>query len=141
MADFKIAYVKTSNFEGGYANVKGDRGGETYAGITRKYFPKWAGWKIVDDYKRKYGIKHGQRLKNVKLEELIKAFYKKEFWDVISGDEIEDQGTANRLYDFGVNAGYGRSIKQLQEVLGLPATGKVTDQLIDAINNPAKYLL
>ena len=37
--------------ESGYANVSGDLGGETYRGITRKNFPKWDGWKIVDENK------------------------------------------------------------------------------------------
>ena len=34
--------------EGGYANMEGDSGGETYKGISRKWFPKWEGLKIID---------------------------------------------------------------------------------------------
>lgn len=34
--------------EGLYSNVPADRGGETYAGITRLYNPEWRGWAIID---------------------------------------------------------------------------------------------
>lgn len=138
MADFKTAYKKTSGSEGGYADVAGDTGGETYAGISRVHFPKWEGWAVVDAAKP---LKHNQVLHNAALHEMVERFYKKIFWDVIDGDNIDDQLTAERLYDFGVNAGQSRSIKQIQEVLGIAATGKVDATTIDAINNPGKYLV
>ena len=138
MADFKLAYPKTERFEGGYAMVPGDLGGETYAGITRKNFPKWEGWDIVDAAKP---LKWNQRIKNNLLDDLVEKFYKKVFWDVVDGDDITDQLTAERLFDFGVNAGQGRSIKEIQEVLGIPQTGKLDAITLDAINNPAKYLI
>ena len=46
--------------EGGYANVSGDLGGETYRGISRKNFPSWNGWEIVDEKKP---LKYNQILK------------------------------------------------------------------------------
>jgi lysozyme family protein len=138
MANFDIAYKKTSGNEGGYANVSGDNGGETYCGISRKFWPNWAGWKIVDANKP---LKHNQIIKNPTLESLVKGFYKKEFWDKIEGDKIDNQDVADTLYDFGVNAGTGVSIKQIQKVLGLPVTGKITEDLIEAINNPERMLL
>lgn len=137
MANFQAAYDKTSKNEGGYANVSGDTGGETYAGISRKWFPNWRGWPIVDAAKP---LKWNQKIKNDKLAQLVRDFYKKEFWDRVGGDQIEDQLTAERLYDFGVNAGQGVSLKQIQAVLGIAQTGRLDAATIEAINNPAKYL-
>lgn len=37
--------------EGGYANVLGDKGGETYMGISRVYWPSWPGWPVIDDWR------------------------------------------------------------------------------------------
>lgn len=138
MADFKKAYKKTSLSEGGYANIKGDRGKETYKGIARNFHPRWAGWKIIDTKKP---LKHNQIIKDPVLDDLVFMFYKTEFWDVVGGDKIEDQPSANTLYDFGVNAGYGRSIKNMQQTLKIPITGKLTKELIHAINNPENYLI
>lgn len=138
MADFLIAYKKTGGFEGGWNHVKGDTGGETYCGIARNYWKSWKGWVIIDKNKP---IKHGTILKNDELDKLVKEFYKTNFWDVVSGDSIEDQSVANTLYDFGVNAGTSRSIKNIQKALGLPETGKATKQLADIINDPTKQLL
>lgn len=137
MANFKLAYDKTAKSEGGYANVIGDTGGETYAGISRKWFPKWKGWKIVD---ANAPLKWNQKIKDPAIHAMVMDFYKEVFWDAISGDDIDDQLTAERLYDFGVNAGQPRSIKQVQEILGIPQTGKADEKTVDAINNPAKYL-
>lgn len=136
MAKFEIAYKKTNKNEGGYSNVSTDTGGETYAGISRKFWPNWAGWKIVDAHKP---LKRNQKINDPQLEVLKKAFYKKEFWDKVEGDPIEDQPIADTLYDFAVNANFPPSIKNIQNALGIPATGKITAGLIDAINNPEKY--
>ncbi|WDF45238.1 glycosyl hydrolase 108 family protein [Chryseobacterium sp. KACC 21268] len=141
MADFKIAYKKTNANEGGWNHVKGDTGGETYCGIARNHWPDWKGWPIVDAFKKKNGIKHGQKINDPELERLKMEFYKTKFWDVVGGDKTEDQNTADTLYDFGVNSGQSRSIQNIQEVLGLPKTGKITSELIKAINNPTSYLL
>lgn len=138
MAEFLTAYKKTAASEGGYANVAGDTGGETYAGISRKWFPKWPGWKMVDANKP---LKHNQKIKNTELEGMVRQFYKTEFWNKVSGDLIDDQLTAERLYDFGVNAGQGKSISQIETALGLKPTGKITPALIEAINHPGKYLI
>lgn len=138
MAEFLAAHKKTDTHEGGFANVKGDRGGETYAGVARNMWPKWEGWKIVDKYKP---LKHNQKIKDVELESMVKLFYKRNFWDKIGGDAIDDQEVAFKLYDFAVTSGQPRSIKNIQEVLGIPATGVIDSKTIEAINNPTKFLI
>ena len=50
MAKFQIAEAITGRNEGGYANNSADTGGETYAGIARNYWPKWQGWKYIDNF-------------------------------------------------------------------------------------------
>ena len=46
MSDFNIAFEKTLLAEGGYklTDVANDKGGQTYAGITRRDHPAWQGW-------------------------------------------------------------------------------------------------
>ncbi|WP_289034878.1 glycosyl hydrolase 108 family protein, partial [uncultured Flavobacterium sp.] len=75
------------------------------------------------------------------LESQVNFFYKRNFWDKIAGDAIDDQETAFKLYDLAVTSGQPKSIEQIQGVLGLPKTGKITAALIEAINNPAKHLI
>lgn len=137
MAEFLEAHKKTAVYEGGYANVSGDRGGETYKGIARNFWPQWAGWAIVDKNKP---LKHNQSIKDDQLESLVKQFYKRNFWDKVEGDAIDDQDIAFKLYDLAVTSGIPRSIKHIQSVLGLPETGKIDKKTLDAINNPSKYL-
>ncbi len=45
MADFIPCFEQTLTLEGGYKlhTVKGDRGGMTYAGISRVHHPNWPG--------------------------------------------------------------------------------------------------
>ncbi len=112
MSDFLVAHKLTSKNEGGYADVEGDNGGETYAGITRKNFPHWPGWAIVD---AKKPLEHNERIQDGALHEMINAFYKKEFWDKVGGDALEPQDLANQVYDMAVNAGVGTALKLLKE--------------------------
>ncbi len=50
---FAEALKHTLEFEGGYANDPADRGGETFRGISRKNWPRWSGWDLIDQVKRK----------------------------------------------------------------------------------------
>lgn len=112
MADFKIAYDITNENEGGYSNVADDHGGETYAGITRRNFPSWKGWGIVDLFKP---LKQGQIINDAILRHFQEDFYKENFWDKINGDEIQSQELANQVYDFAVTAGVGAALKLLNQ--------------------------
>lgn len=49
---FSHIIPSTLSHEGGYANHKNDKGGETYRGITRKHNPNWNGWAFIDNVKR-----------------------------------------------------------------------------------------
>jgi lysozyme family protein len=136
MAEFKIAFDKTSKFEGGYANNPNDKGGETYLGIARNFFPKWEGWSIIDKEDKRDIKKLNDKLsKDVTLQAKVGNFYKVNFWDPIRGDEITDQDVANNIYDFGVNSGVSRTIKYMQTVLKVTVDGMFGPVTLNKLNS------
>lgn len=138
MGEFLPAYKKTGGFEGGYVNDPTDRGGETYCGISRKFHPSWEGWLKLKSF---MPMKKGQIIHDSEIEGLVKSFYKREFWDRIKGDQIDDQEFAEKLYDRAVNFGVKEAIRQTQKALNMEETGSFSDELLTAINNPDQYLL
>ena len=109
-----------SLYEGGYANLKGDKGGESYNGIAENYYPDWQGWKIINSYKKLYPQEFTFYLKNDKdLQNLVKLFYKQNYWDVFKGDELP-YIVAEELLEQSVNQGTGKlGGERLQEALNL----------------------
>jgi lysozyme family protein len=132
MAEFKPAYHRTAKSEGGWNHVAGDRGGETYKGIARKFWPEWPGWKLVDAAKP---LKHNQVIKSSALDQLVMDFYKKNFWDPVQGDQLRFQDFANELYDMAVNSGTSTAIKTAQKAAGIAVTGKIDSLTLAKFNN------
>lgn len=118
---FDKAYDDTMGYEGGYAFDPDDRGGETYKGISRRYHPNWSGWRIVDSYKPFNGKDYSEIYADEILDDLVKKFYKDEFWDHPGFGQVDkiSEMLAEKLFDTGVNVGYGRASKWLQSSLNL----------------------
>ena len=134
MANFDIAFKRTAKFEGGYVYDPDDNGGETYAGISRKANPKWAGWKTIDSAKKKSNFP--KSLKNdIILQTQVKTLYRTNYWNTIWGDKITNQDVANDLYDTGVNMGVAMSIKLAQRQFRMTQTGKMSDELLKKLNS------
>jgi lysozyme family protein len=161
MALFETSYSITNQLEGGYANDKDDKGGETYRGIARKFHPKWPGWKIVDQVKSKLSEKsplgRGAGVGSLnalldadeKLQSLIKKFYYEEFWIPIKGDLIPDQRIANEVYEQSVHMGVKKGSKYLQRAINIlnrnqrsyediEPDGKIGNQTLLALNAAIK---
>lgn len=122
MAQFSNAFEKTMGNEGGYSNHAADKGGETYKGIARKIHPTWDGWATIDALKPSEGVNRAFKDKldaDNELQEKVGAFYKKNFWNPVKGDDIPNQELADKLFDLGVNMGTGTVVKFLQESLNL----------------------
>jgi lysozyme family protein len=100
--------------EGYYVNDKDDKGGETYRGISRVNFPKWEGWKIVDNSKP---LKKGDKINSSELDSMILSFYYENFYTKIKAEQVNDTLVAAHLYDHGVNGGLARSVKLLQKAI------------------------
>lgn len=118
MADFKKAFKKIMIYEGGYVNNPKDFGKETYKGISRKYNPDWSGWEIIDYYKTIDNFPNNLENDFV-LQEKTKELYKINYWNKFSGDLIDSQCIANKLFDIAVNIGVNKSIKFLQFTLNI----------------------
>lgn len=136
MAKFDIAYGITGHNEGGYANNPADHGGETYAGISRVFWPNWGGWAIIDKAKKisKKADDINKYAKTTGIEIFKRSFYKQNFWDVNKLDLINDQQIANNIYDFGVNSGVSKAAKILQEALGVNVDGIIGSITISKAN-------
>lgn len=121
MADFTIAYAPVRAFEGDWCDVPGDRGGETYAGIARAFFPDWPGWRLIDAARAHPSFTQGSRAFSrhltslPDLENLVTAFYRAEWWDKM-GLVRWPQLVANELFEQAVNLGRGGSGRLLQRV-------------------------
>lgn len=140
MADFLPAHKLTISYEGGYGLLKGDKGGETYMGISRVYNPNFPGWAIIDKYKKQYGgkIPHNTRFsKDVQLETMVKDYYLVNYWNAkAKGGLIKNQETANLVYDMVVNHGQGaRVVNEAINTAMNRNTVKVTNQITsDTLN-------
>ena len=123
MAEFLPAFERMIVNEGGYVlhTVAGDRGGMTYAGIARNFHPSWQGWKVIDQ---------GE----TPPAELVRQFYRSNFWAPLRLDEVAHQEVAGNLFDFGVNAGLGTAAKLAQLVVGVTPDGKVGAKTLSALN-------
>lgn len=128
MANFTIALKKVLKNEGGYANNPNDAGGETYKGISRKNHPTWTGWISIDQIKKAHPRGFKTILEHTpELQDKVKDFYKRRFWDELCLDTCGNQELANQAFDMAVNTGVKAGVKILQKVLGIPADGILGD--------------
>lgn len=143
MANFKVFEPILLKNEGGYANKAGDAGGETWMGVAKNYFPKWAGWAIIDANKAHLpsNDRNGWKVFSIylrtlsDLQALVDTFYYTTFWKQMQGDSITNQSIANFIGDWGVNAGLSVPIKHAQKVLGLHDDGIMGPNTLNAINS------
>ena len=141
---FEEAFKKLIKKEAGYSNIKEDRGGETYKGIARNFYPMWEGWKIIDELKNDLNIStekltqkdikklNSELEKNNDLQEKVKEFYKTLYWDRMHADEFDPE-ISTKLFTFSVNSGSAKTaIKYLQQSLNyLNRNGKEYPDLVE----------
>lgn len=123
MAEFIPAFDRMIRNEGGYklTDINGDKGGQTYAGIARNRWVRWAGWQFIDR-------------NEIPPTQLVRDFYKANFWDAVKGDYILHQSVAESLFDFAVNAGAKTAIKLAQIVGGVASDGDIGPKTLEALN-------
>lgn len=133
--------------EGYYANVAGDKGGETYMGVARNLHPDWEGWKIIDGYKLTFGeLKRNAKIDIPELTTMVKEFYKQTFYDKYKIGSINSGSLQEIIFDWCVNSGYWGSCG-VQKVLNrffdceLKLDGIIGKNTVRAINSCPPELL
>lgn len=140
MASFSTAYDQhIQPNEGYYAFLKGDKGGQTYGGIARNYFPNWVGWKTVDFFVDRDYNGNPQAVPNNKhwseLDTAVRQFFLTQFWDPNNMSLVRNQDVANIIFDWQVNSGSKTANKQVQQIVGVAADGIFGPNTLNAINN------
>ena len=118
-SNFEKAMAAVLRSEGGWVLNEKDPGGETNLGVTKSTWEAWLGHPVTT-------------MKGLTPEE-VKPMYRKKFWDAVHGDDLP-VGVDYLAFDFAVNAGPGRSIKTLQEALGVTADGAIGPGTLAAIH-------
>jgi lysozyme family protein len=106
--------------EGGFVNHPKDPGGMTNLGVTRTNWELYLDHDVTEADMRAL------------TPEMVKPFYKKNYWDRIRGDELPS-GVDYAAYDLAVNSGTGRAAKYLQQIAGVTADGVIGPQSLKAI--------
>lgn len=123
MSDLTYAMQRTLGFEDGYANVKGDRGGETKYGITaallHRYYPDMAVRDVTIAVATEIAIA--------------------EFWAPLRLEEVIDRKIAAEIFDTAYNMGPGNAALIAQaalDYLGEPIVldGVIGPKTIAALN-------
>ena len=121
-SNFIAAYTATMSHEGQYSNNPNDKGGETWKGIARNIWPKWAGWLIIDQAK-KVTSTTAQLNKALnadsRLESEVKSFYEANFFNALKLDQVAETGITCELFDTAVNQGTGTAGRYFQQALNL----------------------
>lgn len=134
MANFNISLQKILAHEGEYANDPVDPGKETFRGISRVYHSTWQGWQIIDQYKKMPNFPFNMA-NNVELDKQVELFYLYEFWLSLKADQIQNQTTADSIFDFSVNAGLKTSIELFQSIIETKIDGIVGEKTLDKLNS------
>jgi lysozyme family protein len=112
-ANFPASLAFTLTQEGGWSDDPGDPGGATLNGITLQTLRDYRGDQTAsaDDLRAMLPAERN-------------AIYRACYWDMVRGDSLP-AGADCMVFDFGVNAGPGRSAKMLQTALGVTADGVI----------------
>lgn len=124
MADFEKAIPGVLKWEGKWVDDPADLGGATNMGIIFKVFKLYAS---------EIGLPPTKEALKTLTEEQAKIIYKRQFWDKMRGDEINDQQVANIIFDGFVNAGTS-TLKIAQKEAATEADGVFGPHTIARIN-------
>ncbi len=99
--NFERHFQKVIQLEGGFTLHKNPNETEvTYAGIYRRVYPNWEGWKFID---------RGE----TSPTELVRKFYYENFYRTL--EQIEDDDIRFSIFEFAVNAGLRRRLNLLRQ--------------------------
>jgi lysozyme family protein len=128
--NFAASLAAVLKEEGGYANHPKDPGGATNFGITQRVYDAWRN-------------NNGKPPRSVKMIEKaeVDTIYYQQYWVMVRGDQLP-AGVDLAMFDYGVNSGPSRAIKELQRVLGVKVDGVPGNVTLSTVGaaNPIKVV-
>lgn len=112
--------------------------GYTFMGIYEGAHPSWKGWELV--YRTLKLYKSLDRAsyecyQNIFLTDLVKEFYKENFWDKLRLDELKSDRVADLIFKFAVNVGIKRAVRYAQMIANVRLDGIIGNNTINALNS------
>jgi lysozyme family protein len=107
--------------EGGYINHKDDPGGMTNLGVTKKVWEEWVGHEVDEKAMRAL------------TPALVAPMYEMRYWRTSYCEKLP-RGLDLLVFSMAVNAGAGRSVKLLQDAIGVVADGVIGPRTMARIN-------
>jgi lysozyme family protein len=122
--NFSAALEETLRHEGGFVDHPLDPGGPTNLGITQATLAAFRGKPVSR-----------AQLMALRKDEAAQI-YRNGYWDAVKGDSLP-AGIDLAVFDLAVNSGPGRSIRLLQQALGVPMDGVLGPRTLAALAEAA----
>lgn len=123
--NFRQSLAHVLVHEGGYVDHPLDPGGATNLGITRRTLAQWRGvspwWKLPKQEVRALTRKEAGQI------------YRTKYWEAVCGDELPS-GLDYAMFDYAVNSGVARAVKDLQRAAGAQADGILGGMTLMAVS-------
>ena len=123
--NFQKSLGYTLQFEGGWSKNAADPGGATMKGVTLATYTSFCAQCGKD-------APSDGDLHDISDEDLSTLYYNN-FWKKVGADQLAG-GVDAVVWDWGVNSGPGRPIKAMQTLVAHHVDGKLTPELIAAMN-------
>jgi lysozyme family protein len=107
--------------EGGYVNHPSDPGGMTNLGVTKKVWEDWVGHPVTEKDMREL------------TPALVGPMYEMKYWRTSYCEKLP-RGLDLLVFSMAVNAGSGRSVKLLQDSIGVVTDGVIGPKTMAKIN-------
>ena len=107
--------------EGGYVDHPKDPGGRTNLGVTQRVWEEWVGHEVDEKAMRAL------------TPALVAPMYEMKYWRTSYCEKLP-RGLDLLVFSMAVNAGAGRSVKLLQDAIGVVADGVIGPNTMAKIN-------
>ena len=107
--------------EGGFVNHKDDPGGMTNLGVTKKVWEEWVRHEVDEKQMRAL------------TPALVAPMYEMRYWRTSYCEKLP-RGLDLLVFSMAVNAGAGRSVKLLQDAIGVLPDGVIGPRTMERIN-------
>jgi lysozyme family protein len=107
--------------EGGFVNHKDDPGGMTNLGVTKKVWEEWVGHPVTEKDMREL------------TPAIVAPMYEMRYWRTSYCEKLP-RGLDLLVFSMAVNAGAGRSVKLLQDAIGVVMDGVIGPITMARIN-------